>query len=283
MRCVPILIAGLLSIPGTIVQAASFEGADSIPLFHPLCFEPMMGQEEEGGAYDMTACAEHFTDVLVKRTPDGALYAKRPAMNADVAISTGYAVYKPIGTLDEALELVLYHDKQRDKPVHAQVIVMARLPGYSAMSREYITSIDEAGARCRGGIQGARLLSEAILEVDLNVNPAALMTLAAPELPIGQSVVTSGDIASVSLKPQDRLDNNESHCIGTVTKTYNLIDSREAVKGMSFITGIKPVAANPYQACFDELLHEFIKPPGTLDLQEFEVFKQLFVSTCGIK
>ncbi|WP_277253611.1 hypothetical protein [Neptunomonas phycophila] len=282
MRCVPFLLVSLLSFP-VATMAASYKGAESVPLFHPLCFEPLMAQEDDGGAYDMAACAEEFKDIPVKRTPDGGLYAKRPAREDESALTAGYVVYEPIGTLDEALELVLYHDKQPEKAIHARVLVMARLPGFSPLYREYITSIDEAGTRCNGSIQGARLISEAILEVDLNVNSATLMKLAAPELPLGKAGQASDDIASLSLKPKDQLDNNESHCIGTVTKTYNLIDSREALKNLSFITGLKPTAANPYQACFDGLLDEFIKPPGTLDLQEFDLFKQLFVTTCGIK
>jgi hypothetical protein len=277
VKTLSLLMATLSSLD---VIAASFDGPDSVKPVHPLCIEPLIGQKEamiDKGAFDMDECYEAFKDIEVKRTPDGSLYAKRPVIDADK--TEGYVVYKPIGTLDGALELIVYHDKKPEKSMKSQVVVMARLPHLTEGAREFITSIDEPGARCNGGIQTARLISEAILEVDINSNAAYLMKTFAPEF---DSLGSKGDeVATLSLKKSATLDDDPTHCIATITKTYNLLDSRETVKSVAFSTGFRPKADNPYQQCFDELVDDFIKPPADVEPGDMEMFKQLLLSNCG--
>jgi hypothetical protein len=280
LRSSPAMAFALMTLSFDQAMAASFDGPDSVLSFHPLCIEPLMGQKEamiEGGAFDMGECYEAFKDIEVKVTPDGSFYAKRPII--DPKQTEGYVVYKPIGTLDGALELLVYHNKQPDQLLRSQVLVVARLPHINKTAREFITSIDAAGERCNGGIQTARLLSEEILEVDLNSNAAFLMDTFAPEF---EGLNGRGDkVANLSLGKGATLDNNPSHCIATVTKTYNLLDSRETLTSISFATKFRPKATNPYQQCFDDLVDEFIKPPATVEPADMEMFKQLLIGNCG--
>jgi hypothetical protein len=294
MRFISLALVSLLAtVPFTEMAyaGATYEGPDSIPLFHPLCLNGLKNQEEEGGAFDMSRCSEKYQSIVVKQTPDGSYYAKRPANAAGEG--QGYVVYQPIGTLDKAMELLLVHNKESHKETQASIYVIGRLPHLSAGSRAFITSIGEGGDRCNGGIQSARLMSEAILEVDVNVNPATLMALApldssglekesdqAPKKSLIKSALSS---LSLSLKPKRQLDDRPTTCIGSVTKSYNLLNDNKSYTWVHFREDNTRVAVDPYQQCFDELVADFVKPPQTINMQDFEVFKQLFISECKNK
>lgn len=260
------------------LASASYEGPESVPVFHPLCLQKLKNQEAEGGAFDMALCSEKYKNIPVKQTPDGGYYAKRPV---DAAGQTqGYVVYKPIGTLDNAMELLLVHDKVDQQATKASVYVIGRLPHLSPDSRDFITRIGEGGDGCNGGIRSARLVSKAILEVDININPATLMALDK----LNQKTPTVGKkmaVSSLSLKPKNKLDDRPTTCIGTVTKTYDLLNNSEGYAWVHFIKESTRVALDPYQQCFDDLVADFVKPPQTINMQDFEIFSRLFSSECS--
>lgn len=270
----------ITSLPFTqqALAGASYEGPESVPVFHPLCLKELKDQEEEGGALDMALCSEKHKEVTVKQTPDGGYYAKRP-LDAN-GNSQGYLVYKPVGTLDKAMELLLVHDKEDQQGTKASVYVVGRLPHLTPDSRDFITSIGEGGDGCNGGIQSARLVSEAILEVDINVNPATLMALdkLSQKKPVVQKTTA---VSSLSLKPKSKLDDRSTTCIGTVTKTYDLLNNSEEYAWVHFIKENTRVAIDPYQQCFDALVADFVKPPQTINMQDFEIFSRLFSSECS--
>jgi hypothetical protein len=282
MRFTSLALASLiitLPLAATAVAGASYEGPESVPIFHPLCLNELKTQEDEGGALDMDACSEKYKSILVKQTPGGGYYAKRPV--DELGQSQGYIVYQPVGTLDKAMELLLVHDKQDNKGADASVYVIGRLPHIGPSSRDFITSIGESGDRCNGGIQTARLVSEAILEVDININPATLMALDPLGNAVAQNTNNSASIGSLSLKPKSKLDDRPTTCIGTVTKTYDLLNDKESYAWVHFITENTRVALDPYQQCFDALVADFVKPPQTINMQDFELFSSLFNSECS--
>lgn len=259
------------------IAGASYEGPESVPIFHPLCLKELKDQEEEGGALDMALCSDKYKDIVVKQTPDGGYYAKRPV--GLTGQTQGYVVYKPVGTLDKAMELVLVHDKVDQQGAKASVYVIGRLPHLTPDSRDFITSLGEGGDGCNGGIQTARLVSEAILEIDINVNPATLMTLdgLTQKTPAFSNTTA---VSSLSLKPKNKLDDRPTTCIGTVTKTYDLLKNSEGYAWVNFIKENTRVALDPYQQCFDALVADFVKPPQTINMQDFEIFSRLFSSEC---
>ncbi len=267
-----------LPFTGQAVAGASYKGPESVPVFHPLCLKELKDQEDDGGALDMALCSEKYKDIVVKKTPDGGYYAKRPV---DATGQTqGYVVYKPVGTLDKAMELLLVHDKGDQQGTKASVYVIGRLPHLNPDSRDFITSLGEGGVGCNGGIQSARLVSEAILEVDINVNPATLMALDKlnKKTPALSKTVA---VSSLSLKPKNTLDDRPTTCIGTVTKTYDLLNNGENYAWVHFIKENTRVALDPYQQCFDDLVADFVKPPQTINMQDFEIFSRLFSSECS--
>ena len=257
---------------------ATYEGPESIPLFHPLCLQPLKNAQDNGGAFDMDECLTAHADIEVKRTPDGGYFAKRPV---DLeGTPQGYVVYKPIGTLDRSMELLLVHDKSAGSEFpDASVYVIGRLPG-TPSGRDFLTRIEAQGNRCNGGIQSARLVSEAILEVDLNVNPATLMSLLKPGFEQTGTTRGKGGLSTLSLKPISMLDNRPTTCIGTLTKTYDLIKNKESYAWVKFFKEGTLIAVEPYQQCFDQLVKDFVKPPSTLSIPEFEVFAQLLEDEC---
>lgn len=286
MRFTPLAFASLIvTLPlATLAFAgASYEGPESVPVFHPLCLNELKAQEDEGGAFDMNACSEKYQESIVKQTPDGGFYARRPV--DEFGQTQGYVVYQPVGTLDKAMELLLVHDKQDQKGADASVYVIGRLPHLGPSTRDFITSIGESGDRCNGGIQSARLVSEAILEVDINVNPATLMALdplsSTLNLAVTRKINKDEGIGSLSLKPKTKLDDRPTTCIGTVTKTYDLINDKESYAWVHFIKENTRVALDPYQQCFDALVADFVKPPQTINMQDFELFSRLFNSECS--
>ncbi|SIS74336.1 hypothetical protein [Neptunomonas antarctica] len=289
MRFISLALVSLLAtIPftGMAYAGATYEGPDSVPLFHPLCLNGLKSQEDEGGAFDMSRCSDEYQSIVVKQTPDGSYYAKRPENTSGEA--QGYVVYQPIGTLDKAMELLLVHDKESQKETQASIYVIGRLPHLSEGSRAFITSIGEGGDRCNGGIQSARLISEAILEVDINVNPATLMALESLDSSgsdnesdqAPQKSLIKSALSSLSLKPKRQLDDRPTTCIGSVTKSYDLLNDKKSYTWVHFREENTRVAVDPYQQCFDELVADFVTPPQTINMQDFEVFKQLFISEC---
>jgi len=262
----------------TLLSAeASFEGPESVPVFHPLCFKPLKEEQGNGGAFSMDWCSAQQQDVEVKKMPDGSYFAKRP--NNELGEGQGFVVYQPIGTLDDAMELLLVHDKASSSDIETAIYVIGRLPGFPSGTRDFITSIEEEGKRCNGGIKTARLVSAAILEVDINMNPALLMSL---EDGSGSERVASIDsLSSLSLKPTGTLDNRETSCIGTITKTYDLLENKQSYAWISFIKDTTRVAVDPYQQCFDQLVIEFIEPPKTISMQDFTLFTRALHGKCG--
>lgn len=283
MRLVSIL-AGVVSavvsttLPGVAHAEKTYAGPASVPVFHPLCLQPLREHKADGGAFDMAACAKKHQNIVVKNTPDGGYFASRPAGAAGQ--SGGYVVYRPIGTLDNALELLLVHNKA-DKPyAESSVYVVGRLPELGPQMRDFLTTIEEKGDRCNGGVQSARLVSEALLEVDLNVSPAALMRITQPKTP-GFKTFT-GTVSTLSLKPKGKLDDRPTTCIGTLTKTYDLLENKEGMAWVSFLQNANRVADEPYQQCFDDLVADYVKPPATLSMKEFQLFVELFNAECKV-
>ncbi|WP_293265173.1 hypothetical protein [Neptunomonas sp.] len=280
MRFIPQALVSIIvafSFVTLTYAGASYEGPESVPIFHPLCLKELKAYEEEGGAFDMYLCSEKYKDNAVKQTPSGGYYARRPVDES--GNKQGYVVFQPVGTLDNAMELLLVHDKQDQKGADASVYVIGRIPHLGPNMRDFITSIGENGDRCNGGIQSARLVSEAILEVDINVNPATLMSL--DKLTSIKNPNKSTNIQSLSLKPKNKLDDRPTTCIGTVTKSYDLLNDKESYAWVHFIKENTRVALDPYQQCFDALVADFVKPPQTINMQDFELFSRLFDSECS--
>lgn len=283
MRLKP-LLAGVVSaaavtaFSSTAMAEKTYEGPASVPIYHPLCLQPLREHKQDGGAFDMAACAQTHQSIVVKNTPDGGFFASRPLNESGQ--SQGYVVYQPIGTLDNSLELLLVHNKA-DKPfAESSVYVLGRLPDLGPQVRDFLTTIEEKGDRCNGGVQSARLVSEAILEVDLNVSPAALMRITQPKTP--EFKTFTGAVSSLSLKPKGQLDDRPTTCIGTLTKTYDLIENKEGMAWVSFLQNANRVADEPYQQCFDALVKDYVKPPATLSMKEFQLFVELFNAECQI-
>lgn len=252
----------LISPPALSAQA-TYEGPESVPVFHPLCLLQLKAHQSDGGAFDMVDCAAAMQGQGpdVKRTPNGGYFAKEGGDNAG-----RYVLYQPIGTLDDSLELLLVHQGQGGN-MDSAVYVIGRLPGAGSL-RDYITSIEEKGRKCRGGIQSAQLISEAILEISLNVNPHTLLQMF--------GYTTDGQKAS-----GQGLDNREAHCVATVTKRYDLLNNREFLHGVTFLpTLLKPLDTNPVQACFNRLVQDSTQPEQLITLEEFNFFVNIFDAEC---
>lgn len=267
-----ILSAAVLTYSVFSNAAPSFEGADSVPLYHPLCLPEARIYEEQGGAFDMNACAAKWKEIPVKLTPNQGYFAKRPTnLEGD---SQGYVVYKPLGTLDGALELLLVHDKTEQPDLTASVYVLGRLPDLSSYHRDFLTSIDEMGKRCRGGIQSAELISESLLKVSFNVNPYTMMQAfrGEPSDP-DQTPVKENELP---------LDNRETSCAGTLIKHYNLLEGKEFYSSVYFSDGItRLVPQNSGQACYERLVTDFVTPPQRVSVEDFYTFISLYEDECA--
>lgn len=266
-----------LGFSSSVVAERSFAGPDDIPVFHPLCLQPLKQHEADGGAFDMDACSAALEDIPVKLTP-GGYYAKRPANAAGEP--QGFAVYQPVGVLDDAMELLLVHDKQGSEPLVSEIFVVGRISDISPGTRDYLTSIEEAGQRCNGGIKSAKLISEKELLVELNVNPDALMRLAG-DASYSQEISDDSETAALSLIPPGKLDDRPTTCIGTVVKYYNLLDDQEGLSAVHLNRVMAGGADDPYQACFDKLVEKRFGKQAELTPEAFEAFSREFLLECS--
>lgn len=268
--------SALLSISATSQAERSYEGPESIPEFHPLCLEQLRNQQANGGALDMLGCSELQT-TPVKRMPDGGFLAKRP-VNL-YGQSQGFVIYKPLGTLDGSMELLLVHDKTNKPIADSSIYVIGRLPDHPEGYRDFLTRIEEKGDRCNGGIQSAELINESVLEVNLTVNPDTLMRITDPRH-VKANANGGVEVTDLNQKSRGRLDDRATTCIARVTKTYDLLDNKQGFARVEFFNDSTRVALDPYQQCFDKLVKDFVKPPQTITMQDFALFRELFKSEC---
>ncbi|MEH6445402.1 MAG: hypothetical protein V7784_16020 [Oceanospirillaceae bacterium] len=254
---------GCISLSAAITIAApSFQGPSSVPQFHPLCLSILKDWSQDGGALDMQQCALTQSDVEVIKTPDGAYYAKR--VNGEA----GFMAYKPIGSLDESMELLLVYDKKNGNPI-TSIHFLGRIPG-SALNRAFLTTIEKGGDRCLGGVSAARLISPSELEVDVNATVHQMLTFLTDS--------GSRDATSLSLKP----NNYEAYaCAGTITKTYNLISNKMNFSKVTFTRDESRKVIDKSSRCYDKVVAEQLSAPRVLDMAQYQDFLETYKQHCG--
>ena len=255
-------ICTLLIAPALTVAAPSFAGPESVAKFHPLCLSILRDWQLDGGALDMQECAYQQRSNEVIKTAEGVYYAKRA--NGD----SGFLAYKPIGSLDNAMDLVLVNDKELANPL-TSIYFLGRIPG-AALTRDFLTTIEDGGDRCLGGVNAARLISASKLEVDVNATVDQILTFLEDS--------PSSNTADISLKP----DNYQAYaCAGIITKTYDLISSEMQYSRVAFTRdeSRKQIAAN--SRCFDNVVVQELTPPRVLDIEQYKDFLQIYHQQCG--
>lgn len=240
----------------------SFLGPDSVPQYHPLCLDQLKNWQEDGGAFDMNKCAQELAEVKVIETADQSFYAKRAVPDS------GYVAYKPIGSLDNAMEVLLVYDKQ-DKAPLTSIYFIGRIPGAELM-RDFLTTVEEGGDRCLGGVNDARLISPSELEVDLNVTTDKILTFLQDE--------KAESTAEFSLKGAKY---QAYACAGTITKTYNLLDNQVRYTRVTFTRDESRKVINRADRCYDQLVASELEAPRVLDMQQYETFMQRYSEVCG--
>jgi len=256
-----VLIACVL-VPGAVSAAPSFAGPDSVAKYHPLCLETLRNWEQDGGALDMQQCADGQREIAVTKTSQGAYFAARKN-------SAGYMAYKPIGSLDNAMDLLLVYDKQQSTPV-TSIYFVGRIAG-TEFTRDFLTTIEDGGDRCFGGVDDARLISESKLEVDINATVNQILTFT--------SDATTSSLDTISFKP----DNYQAYaCAGVITKTYDLLTSEVQYTKVRFTRDDSRKVIDQSSRCYDKLVAEHLTPPRVLDMHQYGEFVTLYKQQCGI-
>jgi hypothetical protein len=256
---VTLCIAGVVS-----VQAApTFEGPASVPKYHPLCLPELKDWEEDGGAFDMQKCASDKRKAEVSKTSEGAYFAKR------IDGEKGYMAYKPIGSLDGAMELLLVYEKKAANPL-TSIYFLGRIPG-AELTRDFLTTIEDGGDRCTGGVNDARLISASELEVDINATVRQMLTF------LDESEAEE-DFASLSFKPNNY---QAFACAGTITKTYNLLDNQMRYTRVAFTRDESRKEIDKSSRCYDSVVANHLSPPRVLDMDQYQGFLDTYKQQCG--
>ncbi len=248
-------------ISNIVIAAPSYLGPSSVAKYHPLCLEILKNWSEDGGALDMQNCAYQQRDAKVIKTAEGAYFAER--LNGQ----PGYIAYKPIGSLDQSMDVVLVYDKQATNPI-TSIYFIGRIPG-NHLTRDYLTSIESGGDRCLGGVKSARLISPSQLQVEVNATVNHILTF------LDDTV--SSDTASISFKP----DSYQAFaCAGSITKTYNLISNKVSYSSVAFTRdeSRKVIAKN--SRCYERVVAEFLEPPRILDIKQYKDFLLTYKQRC---
>jgi hypothetical protein len=233
-----------------------------VPKYHPLCLSLLKDWQEDGGALDMKRCAYEQRNDKVSKTANGS-YVSKKSNNAE-----GYIAYKPIGTLDNAIELILVYDKQASNPI-TSIYFLGRIPG-SKLTRDFLTTIEEGGDRCFGGVSAARLVSATQLEVDINATVHQMLTFTKD----GESTKT----ANISFKPA----NYQAYaCAGTITKTYDLISNKMDYSRVVFTRDASRKVIDVGSRCYDKLVADSLTPPRVLDMDQYQDFLTSYRHHCG--
>jgi hypothetical protein len=254
---------GCISLSAAIsIAAPSFQGPSSVPQYHPLCLSILEDWPEDGGALDMQQCAQTQRDAEVTKTSDGAYYANRA--NGE----TGFMAYKPIGSLDESMELLLVYDKKNGNPI-TSIYFLGRIPG-SELTRAFLTTIEKGGDRCLGGVSAARLISPSELEVDVNATVRQMLTFLRDS--------GSSNAANLSLKP----NNYQAYaCAGIITKTYNLISNKMHFSKVAFTRDESRKVIDKSSRCYERVVAEQLSAPRILDMTQYQDFLDTYKQHCG--
>jgi len=256
------LLSTCVLVPTATVAGPSFAGPDSVAKYHPLCLEKLKGWERDGGALGMQKCAYDQRKIKVTKTSQGAYFASR---NKD----DGYMAYKPIGSLDNSMDLLLVYNKQQANPL-TSIYFVGRIAG-TQLTRDFLTTIEDGGDRCFGGVNAARLVSESKLEVDINATVNQIMTFA------DDSATNALD--TISFKP----DNYQAYaCAGVITKTYDLISSDIEYTKVTFTRDESRKVIDPSSRCYDKLVAEQLSAPRVLDMDQYREFVTLYNQQCRI-
>ncbi|MCJ8340124.1 MAG: hypothetical protein MJK10_16785 [Pseudomonadales bacterium] len=260
-----------LSVAGSMLIALSsaansaphsYAGPDSVAKFHPLCLDVLKLWQEDGGAVDMQSCAQQYQNSEVLETAEGAYYAQRPEGQP------GYMAYKPIGTLDNSMELLLVYDKRLHNPI-TSIYFIGKIPG-SELTRDFLTTIEEGGDRCLGGVNAARLISSSRLEVDLNATVHQMLTF------LDDSA--SADTSTISFKPK----NYQAYaCAGIITKSYDLLTNNMHYSKVSFTRDESRKVIDKSAKCYDKFVAENLAEDKVLDMTEYAQFLVDYKNSCG--
>jgi hypothetical protein len=240
----------------------SYLGPSSVPKYHPLCLSALKGWQEDGGALDMKRCAYEQRNAKVSKTSEGAYFAKR--LNGE----PGYMAYKPIGTLDDSMELLLVYDKLHSTPI-TSIYFIGRIPE-GALTRDYLTSIESGGDRCLGGVNSARLISPSELEVEVNATVNQMLTFTDDKV--------STDMTSISFKPNNY---QAFACAGTITKKYDLITNKMTYSRVAFTRDESRKVIDKSSRCYDKVVSDSLIAPRVLDMQQYQSFLETYESRCG--
>ncbi|EPJ45260.1 MAG: hypothetical protein OFPI_37400 [Osedax symbiont Rs2] len=260
-----LLSVGLMSMAlSPVVMSAehSYAGPDSVAKFHPLCLDVLKQWQEDGGAVDMQSCAQQYQSTEVLETAEGAFYAQRPKGQP------GYMAYKPIGSLDNSMELLLVYDKRLLNPI-TSIYFIGKIPG-TELTRDFLTTIEEGGDRCLGGVNAARLVSASRLEVDVNATVHQMLTF--------MDDSASSDTSTVSFKPK----NYQAYaCAGTITKSYDLLTNNMHYSKVSFTRDESRKVIDKSARCYDKLVAENLSEQKVLNMTEYAQFLVDYKNSCG--
>ncbi len=259
------LTAGMLSALISTASSAekTFSGPLSVAEFHPLCLPLLRDWQADGGALNMQQCALKYKKIEISKTAEGAFFSKK----ADS--KNGYIAYKPIGTLDNAIELLLVFNKAEANPI-SSIYFLGRIPG-AKLTRDFLTTIEDGGDRCLGGVRDARLVSESELEVDVNATVNHILTFLDDE--------QSNNTANISFNANSY---QSFACAGTITKTYNLVSNDMQYSKVSFAHDESRKVVDKGSRCFEKYVAENIPVPRVLDMGQYQEFLQDYQLHCKI-
>lgn len=284
MRFSPVVVLSVLlsSINSSASAAHSFTGPQAVPVYHPLCLLPLKEQQSDGGAFDMDNCALQMQGRPVTRIPEEGFFARIPGSDSNGGereAAAGYVAYRPVGVLDDSLELLLVqHLGAQTRPATSAIYVVGRIPPNDGQWRDFITEISAPGHGCNGGIQSARLVSEAVLEVDLNINPAFFKQQLHPE--DARPHTEKNPLSAVAFNQDNLLDDAPTSCIGTLTKGYNLLENKEFLIRVDLLKLPMSRAGDAQQRCFNQRLAAFSEHQTRFTIEELAPFWQLFDQHC---
>jgi len=258
-------LAAVLStlISHTSYAEKTYSGPKSVAEYHPLCLPLLRDWQEDGGALNMQECAQKYQKHEVSKTAEGAYFAKKANQEK------GYIAYKPIGVLDNAIELLLVFNKDLANPI-SSIYFLGRIPGAS-LTRDFLTTIEDGGDRCFGGVRDARLISESELEVDVNATVNTILTFLDDD--------QSSNTANISFNAKSY---QSFACAGTITKTYNLVSNDVKYTKVSFAHDESRKIIDKGSRCFDNYVAQNLQVPRTLNMDQYRDFLQDYQQHCKI-
>lgn len=243
---------------------------------HPACLWSVIEQDIESSAdttndqrvrIPLAACAKGNRHIPFTQEAQGALSAK--------GASDGYGTwlsYRVVGTLPDGRDVAIVWYNAGGSGQFSELYLLSRMP--AADHSEVLLSgelMAGGGDRCNGGIEEARLIDSASVEIDYAVTPLDLLSEADEEL-------ADANMDSLALCA--------ACCTGTVRRRLTFATKNETTVSATvdrlLSREIGDDEGEPAQACFDDILGKAAGTlPHTFLATELTAIAQRFAKSCA--